>query len=200
MTEFNYGDKAAKNSTIDDVIEAQIARAFESILGAVLTSSRRDELTKALQIHVDGAECPNPEEAAQQMFDEAAAVQQRRRNSQSGNVFEMNALCLLAANAIHRLRRGNVPGAVNSLCELVRIGAVFRAYAVIEASNPVAKHSKDSAIRTNRVIDRYRELNKESGLNKDAASQAIFDEHIVPWSQQVIRNALKGVDSGPQKT
>lgn len=181
------------NATIEDVVEAQIARAFESIHGAVVTSPRGDELTKALQLHLDGAECPNPEEAAQQMFDAAAMAQKRPRNSQNGNNFELNALCLLAASALHRLRRGNVPGAVNSLCELVRISAVFRAYAVIEASNPSATHSKESAIRTNLVIDRYRELNRERGLTKEAASKKIFDEHIVPWSKEVIRNTLKGV-------
>ncbi len=194
MTESSYERETVVNPTIDEVIEAQIARAFESICGAVLTSSRRDALTKDLQRHLDGAECPNPEEAAQQMFDEAAAPEQRRRNSQSRNVFEMNAVCLLAANAIHRLRRRNVPGAVNSLCELVRIGAIFRAYAVIEASNPTATHSKESAIRKNLVIDRYRELKRERGLKKDPASEVIFKEHIVPWSLQVIRNTLKGVD------
>jgi len=180
--------------SIEQVFMDQIDSAFEAVLGAIVTPSRRVDLNTARQAHLDGAECMNPEEVFQQMFDAAADAQKRPRNSKKGNDFELNAMCLLAANAIHRLRRGDVPGAVNSLCYFVRIGAVFGTYAVMEGSNPAATHSKESAIRTNLVIDRYRELKNERGLTRNAASQVIFEERLVPWDQQNIRNTLKGVE------
>ena len=180
------------SGSIEAVFKDQIDSVFEAVLSAVITPIRRNVVNNARQLHLDGAECMNPEEVNQQMFDAAAAAQKRPHNSNKGNDSELNAVCLLAANAIRRLRRGDVPGAVNSLCYVVRMGAVFSAYAVIEASNPAATHSKESAIRTNLVIDRYRELKRDRSLNKEAASKKIFSEHIVPWFKDVIRNTLKG--------
>lgn len=179
---------------MEEVFKRQIDIVFEAVVSMVVTPNRRDVVSIARQRHLDGAECTNPEEVADQMLDAAAAAQERPRNSEKGNDFELNALCLLAANAVHRLRRGDVPGAVNSLCYLVRMGAVFSAYAVMAASNPAATRSKESAILTNLVIDRYRELKKERGLKKNEASTVIFEEHLVPWGQENIRNALKGVE------
>ena len=178
------------NTRIDD--------AFDSVFLNVLTPEHRAIIVRAIKEHRDGPECPDPEETIERWFS-ADVIDERQGTKTPSQEIELNALCMLAANALHRLRRGDLTGAVNSICEVTRFGAIFKMYSVVEASSASSVHSKDSAERANTVIRRYRELEAKQkadglkALGKTKASEIIDQEHIVHLSQRVIRNILKGV-------
>ena len=183
---------------LETLFNARIDDAFESVFANVLTPEQKEDWVRAIKQHRDGPECPDPEATLARWLS-SDVIDERQGTKAPSQEIEMNALCMLAANALHRLRRGDLAGAVNSLCEVTKFGAIFKTYSVVEARSATSVRSRTSAERSNAVIRRYRELEAEQrakgleALGKNKAATLINNEHTFPLSEDVIRNTLKGV-------
>lgn len=183
---------------LETLFNARIDDAFESVFANILTPEHKEDWIRAIKLHRDGPECPDPEATLDRWFS-SNVIDERQGTKAPSQEIEMNALCMIAANALHRLHRGDLTGAVNSLCEVTKFGAIFKTYSVLEARSGTSVRSKTSAEQTNTVIRRYRELEaqqKAKGLEaigKNKSAEIIDCENIVPLVYETIRNVLKGV-------